>query len=123
MNAGPPLLAAALINLVLGLVVLVSTWKVFVKAGRPGWASVLPVYNLAVLFQVAGKPASYGVVLFFCGVGLRLVSWFLEPGWATLLIVIPLLVMTLGLSFAGAIALAAKFDKSPAFGIGTVFLP
>jgi uncharacterized membrane protein YhaH (DUF805 family) len=30
-------------------------WKVFTKAGQPGWACIVPIYNLYVLTQVAGK--------------------------------------------------------------------
>ncbi|HSW66231.1 MAG TPA: DUF5684 domain-containing protein [Bacillota bacterium] len=31
-------------------------WKVFVKAGKPGWASIVPIYNTLVLLEIAGKP-------------------------------------------------------------------
>jgi len=34
-----------------------SMWKVFTKAGRPGWASLIPIYNAIVLIQIGGKPA------------------------------------------------------------------
>lgn len=33
-----------------------SMWKVFTKAGRPGWAALIPIYNAIVLIQIAGKP-------------------------------------------------------------------
>ncbi len=33
-----------------------SMWKVFVKAGQPGWAALVPVYNLIVLLKITGKP-------------------------------------------------------------------
>jgi len=31
-------------------------WFVFSKAGKPGWASVVPIYNIIVLLNIAGKP-------------------------------------------------------------------
>jgi hypothetical protein len=31
-------------------------WKVFEKAGKPGWASIIPIYNSIVLLQIAGRP-------------------------------------------------------------------
>jgi hypothetical protein len=31
-------------------------WKLFVKAGRPGWAAIVPVYNGWVFFEICGKP-------------------------------------------------------------------
>ena len=42
----------------LGVIVLVvaALWKVFVKAGKPGWAALVPIYNLVVLLEIAGKP-------------------------------------------------------------------
>jgi len=31
-------------------------WKVFEKAGKPGWASIIPIYNSIVILQIAGRP-------------------------------------------------------------------
>lgn len=31
-------------------------WKVFKKAGRPGWAAIIPFYNGWVLFEISDKP-------------------------------------------------------------------
>jgi hypothetical protein len=33
-----------------------ALWKVFQKAGQPGWAAIIPIYNAIVLIQIAGKP-------------------------------------------------------------------
>lgn len=33
-----------------------SMWKVFTKAGKPGWAAIIPFYNLIVLLQIVGRP-------------------------------------------------------------------
>jgi hypothetical protein len=38
------------------VVVLIGMWKVFTKAGQPGWAVLIPVYNIIVLLRVAGLP-------------------------------------------------------------------
>ena len=43
--------AAVVILMVAGM------WKVFTKAGQPGWAAIIPIYNFIVLLKVAGKPA------------------------------------------------------------------
>jgi len=44
--------------LVAGIVVvtLIGMWKVFTKAGEPGWAVLIPIYNLIVLLRIAGLP-------------------------------------------------------------------
>lgn len=41
-----------------------ARWCLFQKAGKPGWAAIVPVYNLIVLLEIAGKPV-WWVVLFF----------------------------------------------------------
>lgn len=40
-----------------------ALWKVFVKAGKPGWAAIVPIYNLFVLIQITGKPV-WWIILF-----------------------------------------------------------
>lgn len=46
------------------LLILVSQWKIFVKAGKPGWASLIPIYNTVVELQIIGKPDWYVLLLF-----------------------------------------------------------
>ncbi|MFM7743622.1 MAG: hypothetical protein ACKO8X_09090, partial [Verrucomicrobiota bacterium] len=46
--------AFALVFLAIGLVALIGMWKAFTKAGEPGWAVLVPVYNLIVLLRIAG---------------------------------------------------------------------
>lgn len=43
---------------IIALVVLMiaSWWKIFTKAGQPGWAAIVPIYNLVIMLKVAGKP-------------------------------------------------------------------
>ena len=40
--------------LVFYALIVVANWKIFTKAGKPGWASIIPFYNLYVLFEIAG---------------------------------------------------------------------
>lgn len=44
--------------------VVVGAWKTFVKAGLPGWASIVPIYNLYLLWQMTGKPISWFILMF-----------------------------------------------------------
>lgn len=41
-----------------------AMWKVFTKAGQPGWASIIPIYNMVVLCQIAGKPVWWVLLMF-----------------------------------------------------------
>lgn len=55
----------------LGLVVYValivlmvaSMWKLFTKAGKPGWAALIPIYNTIVLIEITGRPLWWFVLL------------------------------------------------------------
>lgn len=49
-------LVVVVIYLALVILIIASLWKVFTKAGKPGWAAIVPIYNLVVLIQISGKP-------------------------------------------------------------------
>ncbi|MDF1563660.1 MAG: DUF5684 domain-containing protein [Deltaproteobacteria bacterium] len=87
-----------LIQLAIAVLMIASMWKIFVKAGQPGWAAIVPIYNAVVLLQVAGKPI-WWIVLFF----IPLVNF-----------VIAILVM---------VALAERFGKGVGFAILMLLLP
>ena len=36
--------------------IVASMWKIFSKAGQPGWACIVPVYNIITLLKIVGKP-------------------------------------------------------------------
>jgi uncharacterized protein DUF5684 len=82
-----------------------ALWKVFVKAGQPGWAAIIPIYNLYVLLKVIGRPA-WWLLLFVVGVIVPFVGWIL-------LLVIGIII---------AIDLAKSFAKSSGFAVGLFFL-
>ena len=66
-----------------------------VKAGRPGWAAIIPIYNLYILLKIIGRPV-WWLLLFVIGVIIPFVGWIL-------LIVIGIII---------AIDLARSFAKS-----------
>lgn len=41
-----------------------AMWKVFEKAGQPGWAAIIPIYNAIVLIQISGKPVWWFLLYF-----------------------------------------------------------
>jgi hypothetical protein len=45
------------------IALLVGMWKMFVKAGKPGWASIIPIYNIIVLLEIIGKPIWWIILL------------------------------------------------------------
>ncbi|MBX7127233.1 MAG: signal peptidase I, partial [Cyclobacteriaceae bacterium] len=52
------------------LIILAAYWKIFEKAGKPGWASLIPIYNIIVLVQIAGKPVWWVLLMFIPLVGI-----------------------------------------------------
>jgi hypothetical protein len=72
-------------------------WKVFTKAGHPGWASIVPIYNLYILTQVAGK------------------EW-----WWMLLMFIPLVNLIAYIIIC--LGVATNFGKGAGFAVGLILL-
>jgi hypothetical protein len=91
-DPGSPVLGY-IFMLAVSVAFIATLWKLFQKAGRPGWFSLIPLYNLIVLCEIAGKPV-----------------W-----WAAMLIcpVVNILFLVL-LSFA----LAKRFGQGAGFGMG-----
>jgi len=84
--------------LVFTVLMVVSWWKIFTKAGEPGWASIVPIYNIFVWLRIAGK-----------------------PGWWILLLFIPL--VNIVISIFVAAGLAKAFGKGVGFVVGLILLP
>ena len=52
-----------LFALAIAVIVVIGMWKVFEKAGQPGWACIIPIFNVYILLKIAGRPA-WWLVLF-----------------------------------------------------------
>lgn len=52
-----------LVWLCIVILMIASQWKVFVKAGQPGWACIIPIYNIYIMTKIGGKP---GIWTLFC---------------------------------------------------------
>lgn len=48
------------------ILLIAAIWKVFTKAGQPGWASIIPIYNWIVLCKIVGRPAWWVLLLLVC---------------------------------------------------------
>ncbi len=61
--------------LLLTVVILAGLWKVFTKADQPGWAAIIPIYNVYILLKIVGRPVWWLILLFIPLV--NLVIWLL----------------------------------------------
>lgn len=96
-------LGIIIFSIILGLISIISNWKLFNKAGKPGWASIVPIYNFIVMIQISKLSMVY-----------------------LLLLLIPF--VNIFAIFKINIAIAKKFGKSAGFGIGMtlfsiIFIP
>jgi hypothetical protein len=39
-------------------------WRIFVKAGKPGWAAIIPIYNVLVELEIVGRPWYWLLLMF-----------------------------------------------------------
>lgn len=53
-----------LISLVVAVITYAGMWKAFQKAGKPGWAAIIPIYNFIVMLEIAGKPLWWIILMF-----------------------------------------------------------
>lgn len=87
-----------LFALVIMVIMIIGMWKIFEKAGREGWKSLIPFYNMYVLTELSG-----------------------QNGWLFLLCLIPG-VGALIWSIMVSIKLAPAFGKETAFAVGLILL-
>jgi hypothetical protein len=80
------------------IVAIASMWKIFVKAGKPGWAAIVPIYNMIVLLEIAERPLWWFVLLF-----------------------VPLVNIVVACIIWNDVA--KRFGQGPGFTVGLVLLP
>jgi len=78
------------------IVMIASMWKIFTKAGKPGWAAIIPIYNIIVLLEIVGRPMWWILIYLICA---------------------PIAAIII------SIDLAKSFGKDIGFGIGLIILP
>ncbi len=61
--------------LALALLQIIAVWKVFEKANKPGWACIIPIYNIIVLLEIVGKPIWWVFLFLIPGVNLVFAIW------------------------------------------------
>ena len=87
-----------LIDLVVGVLVIASLWVIYSKAGKPGWAAIIPFYNYYVLLQIVGR-----------------------PGWWLILMFVP--VVNVIVAILVYFDLAKSFGQGSGFGCAMIILP
>ena len=86
-----------IIWLLVVVLMIAAMWKIFTKAGQPGWASIIPIYNMYIWCKIVGR-----------------------PGWWVVLLLIPFVNFVIAIILC--IDLAKSFGKGVGFGIGIILL-
>ncbi len=88
--------AYALFLFLMVVFAIIVQWKIYAKAGKPGWACLVPIYNIIVLLEIVKKPI-----------------------WWIILLLIPIVNFVIIIILM--LELAKAFGKSTAFGVGLIF--
>jgi hypothetical protein len=91
------MIIAIIIYVAIIVAIVAAQWKIYAKAGKPGWACIVPIYNIIVLLEIVKKPL-----------------------WWIVLLLIPL--VNIIILFIIYIELAKVFGKGTGFGIGLILL-
>lgn len=94
----PLAVSFVLLSAIIGIITIIGTWKVYTKAGKPGWTSIIPIYNMVVLLEIVGRPL-----------------------WWVILGFIPVVNIVVGVIVLNDLSKA--FGKDVGFTIGLLFLP
>ena len=96
--------AYAIILVPIILISLIGAWRIFSKAGQPGWAILIPIYNMYVYTKVLKRP-KWWILLYF----VILVPEVGKPA-------------TFFVTIIDALRLAKLFGKSAGFSVGLILL-
>ena len=105
---GGALAAVVIISLILGVLTIAGMWKVFQKAGKPGWAAIVPIYNGWLYYEIAGKPGWW--ILISLAAGIPVLGLFILP-------------VVIVLSIFAAIEISKRFGKGIGMTLLQIFFP
>lgn len=63
------------IILVFLVFMIAALWKIYTKAGQPGWAAIIPFYNIYILLKIVGKPGWWLILMIIPVVGIVFSIW------------------------------------------------
>lgn len=88
---------ATILMIAILIFLIIANWRIFEKAGQPGWACIIPIYGTIVLLKIVGKP------------------W-----WWLFLLCIPIVNIIFAIWFTNLLSLS--FGKNTGFTLGLIFL-
>lgn len=83
---------------ILSVLIIAASWKMYAKAGKPGWGSLIPIYNVILLLEIVNRP-----------------MWWIALMFVPFANFIVAIILT--------VDLAKSFGKGVGFALGLIFLP
>ena len=115
MHAG--ILVSIVILVVIVVLMAVSMWRLFEKAGRAGWKCLIPIYNVVVLCRIGNVPTLlliFYLLVYLLAATLQICGTMLS---------IPMIFISFALSYYIYGGVCEQFNKRDWFAIGTWFFP
>ncbi len=101
----------------------IANWKIFVKAGEPGWKSLIPIYYSYIHYKIAWKPFYFIVHMVIVAAAIPFAVIAVYSGSSLCLILTLLLyVCRFILQILFSMKLSAAFDHGILFTLGLIFL-
>lgn len=102
-------------------------WRLFQKAGEPGWKCLIPIYNLYIYWKIGWKVSRFWIWFFSTAIGsiiIIILTLTLKENSIIPVIVVSVLwgIYAFYLQIRMSIVMAHRFKKSAAFGIFLLFL-
>ncbi|RLD61916.1 MAG: hypothetical protein DRJ01_07065 [Bacteroidetes bacterium] len=67
-----------IIYLAIIIFLIAALWKIYTKAKQPGWACIIPIYNIIVLLRIVGKPWWWLLLLLVPGLNVIFGIWMVN---------------------------------------------
>ena len=109
---GAAMIVPMIISIAVAVVAIIGMWKVFVKAGKEGWKSLIPIYNIYTLCEIIGVSPWWILIVFVGG----LVCIIPVIGW------LAYMAATIYFGILVAKSTANAFGKDTGFAVGLYFL-
>ena len=110
------------ISLAWYIIMIIANWKIFTKAGQPGWMSIIPFLNSFILFKISWNTLMFWVMLGSCVVGSVLTGLAGDQGGFLAILGIICTVVGLVIVIIDTHKLSKSFGHGIGFTLGLLFL-
>jgi len=106
--------------LIWAVLMIVANWRIFTKAGEAGWKTLIPIYNLYIMYKISWKPIMFVVVML-----LAIASGFFSNSTDSTYVIINTVISLASFVINGVllnVKLAKSFGRGVGFMLGLIFL-